>query len=141
MGTRSKYFRATGITLAQQQDRMTSRCPNFRVSSTRMSVSFTGSIQPSAMSATYQAKIEYTLGKRPKVWVLNPAPRKRLGSKKVPHTFRDGSVCLHLHGQWLPSQFICDTIIPWLALWLYHYESWQATGNWLGGGHEPDDFK
>jgi hypothetical protein len=34
---------------------------------------------------------------------------------------------------------IATTIIPWLALWLYYYEVWLATGHWEGGGipHKP----
>ena len=33
--------------------------------------------------------------------------------------------------------FISDSIVPWLALWLYYYELSLALGKWLGGGHEP----
>jgi hypothetical protein len=29
---------------------------------------------------------------------------------------------------------VADTTVPWTALWLYHYEVWHATGEWLGGG-------
>jgi hypothetical protein len=32
-------------------------------------------------------------------------------------------------------------IIGWIALWLYYYEVWLITGNWLGGGHEPNSSK
>lgn len=33
------------------------------------------------------------------------------------------------------------TIIPWTAEWLLHYEIWQVTDTWRGGGHlfEPPD--
>jgi hypothetical protein len=26
------------------------------------------------------------------------------------------------------------SIVPWLGLWLIHYEGWLATGHWEGGG-------
>jgi hypothetical protein len=34
---------------------------------------------------------------------------------------------------------IATTIIPWLSLWLYYYEVWHATGEWMGGGIEHGD--
>ena len=27
-----------------------------------------------------------------------------------------------------------DTLIPWTSLWLYYYEIWIETGEWVGGG-------
>ena len=32
-----------------------------------------------------------------------------------------------------------NSIVPWLGLWLIHYEGWRATGHWEGGGvpHGP----
>ena len=32
------------------------------------------------------------------------------------------------------SKLIANTIIPWTVEWLYYYELWLATGEWLGGG-------
>jgi hypothetical protein len=26
------------------------------------------------------------------------------------------------------------TVIPWISEWLYFYELWLVTGEWLGGG-------
>ena len=39
------------------------------------------------------------------------------------------------------ADVISETIMPWLALWLFHYEAWHATGEWLGGGQEPTTKK
>jgi hypothetical protein len=69
--------------------------------------------------------------------VLEPPLRSRNGAYKVPHTFSGGAICLHTPADWTPARFIADEIIPWLSLWLLHYEAWHATGSWLGGGHEP----
>lgn len=33
---------------------------------------------------------------------------------------------------------IANTIIPWTIEWLYYYELWLATGEWLGGGDHPE---
>ena len=35
--------------------------------------------------------------------------------------------------------WIADTILPWTSLWLYFYELWHATGQWLGGGEHPGE--
>ena len=29
---------------------------------------------------------------------------------------------------------IATSIVSWLVLWLYYYEIWRVTGEWLGGG-------
>ena len=129
-------FNFEGLTLPQQIGRMSRTYPRFRVSVRRNTASWTGQVQPSAASEAFTVKIDYELRRRPKVWVLRPKLRSR-GEEGVRHTFADGSVCLHLHEEWTPQMYIAETIIPWLALWLLHYEAWHATGEWFGGGHEP----
>jgi hypothetical protein len=35
---------------------------------------------------------------------------------------------------------IADTIVPWVSMWLMHYEIWLATGVWCGSKEEhPGD--
>ena len=35
---------------------------------------------------------------------------------------------------------IADTIVPWVSMWLMHYEIWFATGVWCGSKQEhPGD--
>ncbi len=60
-----------------------------------------------------------------------------LPDKDVPHRFEGGNLCLHYNGEWDPTMLISETIIPWASEWLLHYELWLATGEWLGGGHDP----
>jgi hypothetical protein len=36
---------------------------------------------------------------------------------------------------------ISEYIVPWISLWLFFYETWLITGEWLGGGHEPNTGK
>lgn len=132
-----RYFKSVALTCAQQIGRMASVHPGFRPRFRRAVVTWTGSIQPSPISETYTVRIEYALRQRPKVWIVRPRLRKRSPTERIPHTFSDGSVCLHLHEDWTPAMFIADFIVPMLALWLYYYEESLATGKWLGGGHEP----
>jgi len=96
-----------------------------------------GTVQPTELSANYRIRITYYHGKRPTVDVLEPALTPREPDGRVPHTFRPGRICLHLHEEWDSTMYIHQTLVPWISLWLYYYEIWQATGEWLGGGHEP----
>lgn len=72
---------------------------------------------------------------RPRVTILDPELVVREGAAKVPHTFSANHVCVHVNEEWNPSLYLHQTIIPWTCLWLYYYEVWHATGEWLGGGH------
>ena len=48
-------------------------------------------------------------------------------------------LCLYLpgSGEWSSELPLGRTFLPWISLWLYFYEVWHATGEWLGGGLEP----
>ncbi len=91
------------------------------------------------MSQEYQVKIHYELGAPPKVWVLSPPLERRPDGEPIPHVYEGPRPCLYLpgSGEWRPDRYIADTIVPWTSLWLYYYEVWHATGEWLGGGVHP----
>jgi hypothetical protein len=116
---------------------MASTHSQFQVGWTHSAVSWTGELQPAALSDKYMVRIQYTFGRRPRVFVLRPTLQARVARERIPHTFSDGSLCLHVREDWTPAMFIADTIVPWTSLWLYYYEVWHAIGEWLGGGHEP----
>jgi hypothetical protein len=139
MARKNEKFKTASLTFAQQIGRMSRFYRTFRATIRRNVVSWVGELQPSAMADTYTVKIEYALRKRPKVWVLQPRLYPQIPGEKIKHTFSDGSVCLHLPGEWTPTMYVADLIVPWLALWLFHYEAWRATGKWHGGGHEPNE--
>lgn len=94
-----------------------------------------GTLIPTGCS--YRVRIAYhpTLA-RPRVSVVTPRLVRRVASERIPHTFTDDRICVHLNDEWNSSMPICRTIVPWTVLWLYYYEVWHATGEWLGGGHE-----
>ena len=65
--------------------------------------------------------------------------------EKIPHTYERNYIdknkqivrlCLYYpkYGEWKNYMYIADTIIPWTIEWLYYYEMWRITGEWLGGG-------
>lgn len=94
-----------------------------------------GKLQPTPNSDTYIVGVEYARARPPSVRVLSP--ELKLPQDSLPHTFDDGSLCLHFPGEWNVSHMIAHTIVPWASEWLLHYELWRATDEWLGGGHEP----
>jgi hypothetical protein len=116
---------------------MQCRHPLLRLASWRCGEArWSGPIRPTDVSATYIVTILYRLSRHPRVFVTAPQLESRLDAE-IPHRHGDGSLCLHLPDEWNSTMSIAETIVPWAALWLYHYEMWHATGEWLGGGAHP----
>jgi len=95
-------------------------------------LTWTGSVQPTALSEEYLLRVTWD-GRRPRIHVLRPGLEN---ADDTGHTFPDGTLCLHYNGEWSPGTLISGSILPWASEWLYFYELWLATGEWLGGGHE-----
>lgn len=94
-------------------------------------------LQPTPLSATYEVEIRYRPGHRPHISVL--AGLEVTPGKKLPHVFPGEELCLCYPGQWDGTDLLAHTTVPWTSEWLLYYELWKATGEWLGGGHEPRD--
>lgn len=88
-----------------------------------------GTLQPRVTSPAYCLRVSYRLGEIPRVRVLRP---KLVDG--APHLYADGSLCLYWPKEWhwAPCEAIGETLLPWAALWLYYYELWLDTGEWLG---------
>lgn len=60
----------------------------------------------------------------------------------APHLYPDGRLCLYYppDRRWHSGYLLADTILPWTASWLYFYELWLDTDEWLGPSapHDPD---
>jgi hypothetical protein len=99
----------------------------------------TGKIQPAPLNRVYEVEIRYSYLRPPMARVREPKLRRRKQDERIPHTYSDDIPCLYLPGKgdWRPDKKIALTIIPWLSLWLFYYESWLATGQWQGGGVHP----
>jgi hypothetical protein len=94
-----------------------------------------GKVRPLPICSEYSVRIEYRVGKNPKVWVKGlPARNEEPPERKIPHRYADGSICLFYGREWTPDKPIARTIFPWLLEWLMYYEGWLATGEWQGGG-------
>ncbi|MEQ1828697.1 MAG: hypothetical protein ABL921_22230 [Pirellula sp.] len=100
----------------------------------------TGRLQPTDVSAVYTVQFNQRGGDGPEVRVVEPLLRRNKDGAKIPHMYAQERLCLYLpgSGEWRPTDPIALTIVPWTSLWLYFYEVWHATGDWLGGGVHPD---
>lgn len=111
----------------------------FAVSVTGNKLKAVGDLQPTSRSITYTVQIVYHLGDKPNITLLSPKIEKNFNGEMPEHLYSEERLCLYrpIYGEFKPSDFISDTIIPWTSLWLYHYEVWHITGDWLGGGEHP----
>ena len=99
-------------------------------------LSWTGRLQPCDLSRIYTVQITYTRGRYPAVRVL--APQAPGGRERIPapHLRRRDPVPARRRAVERATMLIVDTIVPWAAEWLLHYEIWLATGEWFGD-HDP----
>lgn len=139
MAKNKGFFRHHAPSFDQQIYRMGVLWPKFSLDKARRQVEviWKGVLQPSPLSESYFVKLCYRSGLNPESRVLSPELKIRDGFKDLPHINPDGSLCLHVVGDWQPWMYIADYIIPWISTWLYFYEVWYATGNWFGGGTHP----
>jgi hypothetical protein len=130
--------RSRPINLAIQAGNLRKYFPGSVTSVRRNTLLWIGELIPSPLSDVYTVRIQYSLGEPPLVEVLNPKIVDRNG-RMPEHLYLDGSLCLYLpdSGEWDKSMLIVDTLVPWAAEWLLHYEVWRATGTWFGGGIHP----
>ncbi len=139
MASKQIPFKKHHIPISQQIVAMNLAFPDFQVEWKKNTVIWTGNIQPTSLSKTYMIEITYSLDLRqPDVIVLTPSLKKR-GEEKIPHVYPGNKLCLFRpkKKEWTKDMFISETIVPWASLWLYYYEVWHATGEWLGGGEHP----
>lgn len=126
-------------TIAEQVSGIQHRYPKFRVVSSGQELTATGNLRPTARSLDYTVEICYLLKSGPNIRVLNPALERNWKNARIEHTYDEKTLCLYhpLYGDFTYDNLISETIIPWISLWLYHYENWHMTGDWLGGGSHP----
>lgn len=100
-------------------------------------------VKTSNNSKTYTLSIKYD-GSVPKVYINNQGLIKNK-YEKIPHTYKthyitaDNQIvqlCLFYpkYNEWKPHMYISEYFVPWAIEWLYYYEAWRITGQWLGGG-------
>ncbi len=117
--------------------------PNFSVILGKNSLTAVGKLQPTSRSNVYTVEIKYHFRKDPTIHVLRPELIVNFNGEKIPHTYPGNALCLFRpkYAEFKYSDYISTTIIPWTSLWLYYYEVWHVTGEWLGGGEHPNEEK
>lgn len=133
-----RRMKVRSISAADQLKDMAAKHPEFLGRRLGNQATWEGRFQPTPACAVYLVRIEALAGQRPWVSVLEPELRIAGDQWLETHRFSHGGLCLHLHEEWTPDQFIADTIIPWTTIWLVNYEYWLASGLWLGGGKHPE---
>src|SRR5687767_3436945 len=99
------YVKQKNLTLGQQMFRMTALSPQFTCFMKPSYVTWSGSVQPTEMSAVYVIEINYVLGMRPRVFVRDPLLTRRNGTEKIPHLFPGNDLCLYQprYREWLAT--------------------------------------
>lgn len=119
------------LTIAQQAFALRSAFPNAKAELKRKQLVWLGQLEPTPLSRKYSVQIKYVEGSYPKVYILDQFfTREDKGI--LPHVYDDGSICLYEADQWNCSMSIVDTIVPWTAEWLAHYELWRVNECWYG---------
>jgi len=140
----NRYFSKKPINLGHQVVGMKKYFPAFECIFWKGGVViWSGSLQPTNISESYKIRVCYSLNKPPQVWVISPKLVKRPEEERIPHIYSKDELCLYYpkYWEWNKNMIIAETILPWVSLWLYYYELWHATGQWLGGGIHPQGNK
>jgi hypothetical protein len=100
-------------------------------------------VSPTSISRIYAIRLEYRRGVASAVFVETPDLVALAGGRPLPHIYPPDErqkLCVYLpgSGQWMPSQALSKTILPWAVLWLLYFEDWLGCGVWNGGGEHPD---
>ena len=95
-----------------------------------------GPWRPTDLSDTYEIQVTGRFLKRPVISILWPVLELAKGKTRLPHVYPGGQsdICVHVETDWNPSMRIAYTIMPWVSQWLYFYEVWLQTGEWIGKG-------
>lgn len=123
------WAKAPQLSVLQQHGRIRGAFPSFILQFRRGEAIWTGTLQPRVTSPAYRIQVTYLLGGVPRVRVLSPEL-----VRGAHHLYADGSLCLFWpkEWRWKPAEAIAETLLPWAAVWLYYYELWLDTGEWLG---------
>ncbi len=125
--------------VSQQLGNMKAKYKYFKSVIKRNSIIINGKLRPTARSEEYSFVLQYTINKKPRIKIISPKLVKNSKGDDIPHMYNQKHLCLYQpkYNEFKNSDFLSETIIPWISLWLYYYEQWHITGDWLGGGEHP----
>jgi hypothetical protein len=125
--------------IVQQVNAIRTKYPTWKVSFNSFELKALGILQPTSRSEAYTVEIKFHILKPIQVRVISPILSKNEKGENIPHMYSQENLCLYMpkYDEFTRKMYISDTIIPWISLWLYYYEIWHATNEWLGGGEHP----
>ena len=112
----------------KQIEAMKSRFPQFQSKKKDDNIVFIGDLFVKPELPIYRVSVEYKGNLRPTVKVVSPAL-----VEDPPHTFDDNSLCLYhsKNFKWNANKLIAKEIMQWTIAWIYFYEYWLQTGEWI----------
>lgn len=128
------------LTLQKQYTSICATYPDFNATLFRSKLIVYGNIKPTARSEIYSFRLRYSLPNHLDIIITNPKLKPNFKGERVPHVYSGMKLCLYQpnYKEFTPSQYLSRTVFGWISLWLYFYEIWHITGDWLGGGEHPD---
>ena len=117
--------------------------PDYKIKVKNDKILVEGYICPSPLHKRYKFSLSYDYLRPPTVTVLEPKLTDRGDGIPIPHVYPGNKPCLYYpeDNEFTHDMNLSETIIPWLSLWLYFYEIWKVTGEWLGEGVHIDETK
>ncbi|WP_370053432.1 hypothetical protein [Leifsonia sp. EB41] len=97
-------------------------------------------LQPAAASDTYGVRLEARPCMQAEIFVTSPALRPDTQGR-LPHVYKNGSLCLNRAKDWRADQLFINTTIPWAIEWLFFYELWLVDRIWRGDGLDENDLE
>lgn len=125
----AKYYKTQQPNIYAQISAMKLKYPQFRSSVKGLSIKFIGQLMIKPELPIYKVSIEYRGHIRPLVHVISPAL-----VENAPHTYHDKSLCLFhpSNFNWNAYKIIANEIMQWTIAWIYFYEYWLQSGDWIG---------
>lgn len=127
------------LTLGEQFASLKALFPHFTTTLHPAWLTTTGKIQPTSRSEFYHFRLKYYLNYTPEITIHYPKLIPNFKGDPVPHVYPGLKLCLYKpgYGEFTPRKYLSQTVIGWTSTWLYFYEVWHITGEWLGGGEHP----
>jgi len=105
-------------------------------------------LSPSAASRIYTCDLHVRPGAcHPEVIVVDPNLKVLASGRSLPHVYphagKGAKLCLWRPQQqeWHASMKLSETYVPWTVQWLWYFELWLQSGEWVGGGEHPPTEK
>ena len=116
--------------------------PTFESRLNGRSFSSEGTIQATPLTQRYLVRVVYDGQDLPRVYVLDPRLRRRHPTQPIAHTYSDTEPCLFTaaRGDWDPSMYLGQTIVPWLMEWDRFLRNMAIDGGVAGRRFAPADY-